>query len=200
MEMVSLARLAPGLNRCFCIIAFVGLFACQTDSKRKANYYDADKVKIQTSGGITYVNTTPLSGVVFSLNQKRDTVFVMPYLNGKEHGLAKHFHDNGQVKSLRYNKNGWKEGEHIGWFESGRKQFEYHFKNDMFEGNQKEWLADGMLYSDLNYEKGMESGSQRVWYRNGKIKTNYIIKNNRRYGLLGTKNCVNASDSIFSMP
>ena len=25
---------------------------------------------------------------------------------------------------------------------------------------------------------------------------NYVIKNNRRYGLLGTKNCINVSDSI----
>jgi antitoxin component YwqK of YwqJK toxin-antitoxin module len=98
---------------------------------------------------------------------------------------------------LRYSENGWKEGEHTGWFENGQKQFVYHFTNDMFDGNQKEWLSNGTLYSDLNYEKGEESGSQRIWYTNGRIKTNYIIKNNRRYGLLGTKNCVNSSDSVF---
>ena len=28
-------------------------------------------------------------------------------------------------------------------------------------------------------------------------KSNYFIKNDRRYGLLGTKNCENVSDSIF---
>ena len=37
---------------------------------------------------------------------------------------------------------------------------------------------------------------QQFWYNDGEIKSNYIIKNKRRYGLLGTKNCVNVSNSI----
>jgi antitoxin component YwqK of YwqJK toxin-antitoxin module len=49
----------------------------------------------------------------------------------------------------------------------------------------------------LNYQKGHEEGEQKWWYDNGKIKANYIIKDGRRYGLLGTKNCINVSDSIF---
>ena len=49
----------------------------------------------------------------------------------------------------------------------------------------------------MSYYKGYESGGQKVWYPNGLIKSNYIMKNGRRYGLLGTKNCINVKDSII---
>jgi hypothetical protein len=39
---------------------------------------------------------------------------------------------------------------------------------------------------------------QTWWYDNGKVKSNYRIIEGRRFGLLGTKNCINVSDSIFN--
>ena len=47
----------------------------------------------------------------------------------------------------------------------------------------------------MNYYNGKEQGSQKVWYNNGKIKSNYVVKDGRRYGLLGTKNCTNVKDT-----
>ena len=44
-----------------------------------------------------------------------------------------------------------------------------------------------------SYKNGYELGEQKIWDKNGEIVTNYIIKNGRRFGLLGKKNCVNAS-------
>jgi antitoxin component YwqK of YwqJK toxin-antitoxin module len=56
---------------------------------------------------------------------------------------------------------------------------------------------DGKLIHLANYKNGQEEGTQKLWYDNGKIRANYVIKNGKRYGLLGTKNCINVSDSIF---
>jgi antitoxin component YwqK of YwqJK toxin-antitoxin module len=53
------------------------------------------------------------------------------------------------------------------------------------------------LVKQMNYLKGHEEGPQKWWYDNGKIKANYIIQDGRRFGLLGTKNCINVTDSIF---
>jgi antitoxin component YwqK of YwqJK toxin-antitoxin module len=152
---------------------------------------------VKTKGGITFINDVRASGVLFSLDAIGDTVSFINYFNGKEEGWSKFYYGKGKPKAFRYYVNGWKEGEHKGWFENGERQFIYHFKNDKFQGNQKEWLASGQIYSDQNYEEGAESGSQKIWYADGTIKTNYVIKNNRRYGLLGTKNCVNTVDSVF---
>ena len=53
------------------------------------------------------------------------------------------------------------------------------------------------MIEEFNYKNGQQHGSQKVWYLNGKIKSNYVIKDNRRYGLLGTKNCRNVSEEVF---
>jgi antitoxin component YwqK of YwqJK toxin-antitoxin module len=49
---------------------------------------------------------------------------------------------------------------------------------------------------DFNYKKGYENGSQRMWWSDGKIRANYVIKNGKKYGLLGYKICVNPYDSV----
>ena len=76
-------------------------------------------------------------------------------------------------------------------------QQHYLFSNDEYEGTCREWNEAGRLVKEMNYKAGYEAGSQRSWYDNGRIRANYVIEDGRRYGLLGTKNCVNVSDSIF---
>jgi antitoxin component YwqK of YwqJK toxin-antitoxin module len=48
----------------------------------------------------------------------------------------------------------------------------------------------------MNYEAGIEVGQQRQWYDDGSVRSNYVMKNGRRFGLLGTKNCINVKDSL----
>ena len=73
----------------------------------------------------------------------------------------------------------------------------------MIINGQKAKYGVAIIYKkeieEFNYKMGREFGSQKVWYLDGKIKSNYIIKNNRRYGLLGTKNCTNVSEEVFDM-
>ncbi|HYC84523.1 MAG TPA: toxin-antitoxin system YwqK family antitoxin [Chryseosolibacter sp.] len=173
-------------------------FACDmTMPVRTLPYVNERMANITMRGGLALSDGKPVTAIVFSLSEKGDTISVVPYLHGKHHGIAREYHANGRLKSIRFAENGWKQGTHRGWFENGNKQFEFHFRDDVFHGNQREWMPHGVLYSDLNYDYGVPSGHQKVWDPNGRIKTNYVIINNRRYGLLGTKNCVNISDSVF---
>jgi Uncharacterized protein conserved in bacteria len=64
-------------------------------------------------------------------------------------------------------------------------------------GEYKEWNRDGGLVKEMHYKLGYEEGSQKQFYDNGKIRSNYVVSHGKRYGLLGTKNCVNVTDSIF---
>lgn len=178
----------------FCFV----LLACQSPEKttRAKKYFNAEQANIRTQRGITYLGKEPLSGTVFSLDAAGDTILLVPYLNGKENGIAKAWYRKKQLKEIRYFVNGKKEGRHYGWHENGKPRFEYFFRNDEFNGSFKEWLPDGTLLLNLNFENGHENGLQQTWFADGKIKSNYIIKNGRRYGLLGTKNCVNVSDDI----
>jgi antitoxin component YwqK of YwqJK toxin-antitoxin module len=197
MEMATLEQQAPGRNRLLFAVLMLCCLSCNIDQNKTEVYYDTSRINIRTQGGVTFVNNTPITGVLFSLNTNGDTTSIVSYVAGKEHGWSKFFYDNHKRKALRYYVHGWKEGEHFGWYENGKPQFIYHFKEDKFDGNQKEWLSNGQIYSDQNYDAGFESGSQKVWYTDGTVKSNYVIINNKRYGLLGTKNCVNTVDSIF---
>ena len=62
-----------------------------------------------------------------------------------------------------------------------------------YEGDVKVWYPDGSLFQHFKYKKGHEDGAQKVWKSDGRIKANYVVRDGRRYGLTGVKNCINVS-------
>jgi antitoxin component YwqK of YwqJK toxin-antitoxin module len=111
---------------------------------------------------------------------------------------AKKFYPNKQLMEYREFRNDMKNGKQIAYWDNGNKRFEFNAVNDAYEGELKEWDYNGNLFHLAHYENGQEEGVQKLWYENGKIRANYVILKGRRYGLLGTKNCKNVSDSIFN--
>ncbi|MEM8890871.1 MAG: toxin-antitoxin system YwqK family antitoxin [Bacteroidota bacterium] len=183
----------------FLLISWLAFSSCALqEGKVSMSVLEVQDQQIKTKGGITYVEQKPYSGMLYKLYPKTtDTLYIKNYLRGKEHGSWKRFHPGNEVKELRYFQHGRKEGAHIAYYPGGQVRFHYQLSDDVYEGNNREWNAAGNLILDMNYVAGQEEGSQKVWYDNGKLKANYIIKNGRRFGLLGTKNCINVSDSIF---
>lgn len=185
-----LSKLSP-------IVCFM-LAACHT-THEKSILNEAMVGSMETRGGMTSVNGTLYSGTLFYLYPgTRDTQYTRNYLDGLEHGTWKLFYPNGRLAETRYFKRGKKEGEYLAYWENGTKKLEYHFKDGEYEGSCREWNINGTLCKEMNYKKGYEEGPQKVWYDNGSVKSNYIIRNGRRYGLLGTMNCKNVSDSVFN--
>ena len=146
-----------------------------------------------------YLNNTVFSGLLFALYANKDTAFIKPYLNGLEEGLCLKYYANHILEEERLYINGKKEGVHKGYWQNGNKKFEFEVSNDIYTNEFKEWLSNGLLVKHFHYKNGQEVGSQKLFYDNGKIKANYVIINGKRYGLLGTKNCKNVSDSIFNI-
>ena len=111
--------------------------------------------------------------------------------------IIKKYYSNNKLMEIREFRNNMKNGKQIAYWDNGNKRFEYIAKNDVSDGELKEWDFNGKLFHLAHYKNGQEEGVQKLWYENGKIRANYIILQGRRYGLLGTKNCKNVSDSIF---
>ncbi|QNA45964.1 toxin-antitoxin system YwqK family antitoxin [Lacibacter sediminis] len=198
--MERLAQLHSKINL-LCLIMI--LFGCSKPEKKEAKttsslVLNMNDARISNKNGIIYFNDQLFSGVIFSLYPSTtDTAASASYLNGKEHGRWVKYYPDRKLYEQRSFENGKKTGVLETWWPNGNKQTHYIFANDEYEGTCREWSSDGLLVKEMNYLKGYEEGSQRWWYDNGKIKANYIIKQGRRYGLLGTKNCMNVSDSIF---
>ncbi len=171
------------------------LGACGKQAEFKC--FNTDSLRLEFRNGVAYHNNVPFTGTVFELNKANDTVLIRTWNKGKEHGEWKHFYSNGQLAELRYFKNGTKVDTLKRWWESGQAQLQCSFKNGEYHGLLQEWNKDGLLTKEMHYNEGYENGSQKMYYNNGKVRCNYVVKDGKRIGLLGTKNCVNVSDSIF---
>ena len=183
-------------------LLMIGVFACHTHDPVVPNN---DLLMInKTDNSLVFVNGVlqfqdhPFSGTLYQLYPgTKDTSSLENYLQGREDGIWKKYYPSAKIREIRTFEHGQKTGKYLAWWENGNKQLEYYFANDEYEGTCREWSEAGTLTKEMNYQHGYELGHEQCWYDNGKIKANYVMKDGRRYGLLGTKNCINVSDSIF---
>ncbi len=153
---------------------------------------------LQINNGIVFYKSNLFSGTIFFFfNNSKDTAEIRNYLLGKEDGTWKKYYSNHSIKEIREFKEGRKVGKMISYWDNKNKMVECFFGDDEYEGTYKEWNKNGQVIMNMNYVKGHEVGTQQMFYDNGKVRSNYVIKDGKRFGLLGTKNCINVSDSIF---
>ena len=182
------------------LLSFVLLAGCNTPGNTSISTKQVNAVDttLKIMNGVMYENGQLFTGTVYTLHPgTKDTAELANYFQGKENGEWKKFYAPGALKEKREFTNGKKTGEYIAYWENGNKKLDYLFDDDEYEGTCREWNTDGMLIREMNYKKGHEEGEQKMFYDNGSTRSNYIIVKGRRYGLLGTKNCINVSDSVF---
>lgn len=113
--------------------------------------------------------------------------------------IVEKWYNDGQLMERRCYKDGRRNGLHEGWWPDGSKKFEYHYHNDAYNGEVVEWYEDGQMYRRMNYKDGHEDGRQQMWKPDGRIMANYEMKNGRKYGLAGVKNCTTVWDENDSI-
>ena len=147
---------------------------------------------------IVFFKNKKFDGYLFEMYpNSKDTMSVEGFMEGILSGVTKKWYSNHQLLEERNFAVGQKNGKQVSYWDNGKTRFEFVAKNDQYEGELKEYSIEGKLFHLATYKNGQEEGPQKMWYDNGKIKANYFIINGKRYGLLGTKNCKNVSDSIF---
>ena len=206
MAMVSMERLVRYLSSFFIAIIF---FQCSSNedngaflssknspdiSNEKMRSISADNAQISFENTGVFYEGKPFSGKLFRLNpQTNDTLKIESYLKGNRHGKWIQYFPGHVLKEFRTFDQGKKTGAFVQYFPTGKKQQVYHFQNDEYQGVASEWNESGVLIREMHYAAGHEEGSQKLFYDNGQVRANYVMKNGRRFGLLGTKNCVNVS-------
>ena len=179
------------------LLLFCFLSSCEVAKSSPSLIASADTLKLVNKNGVKHFNGVPFSGKLFKQEVKTgDTLFIENYFKGLKHGIFKRFYPNNILYEKRYYNMGEKEGVHLGYWKNGQLAFQYHLEDNVYHGSLKSWNKQGQIIKFLNYFRGQPLGQQQLWEDNGTVRTNYVIKNNRRYGLLGTKNCVNVSDSL----
>lgn len=162
-----------------------------------ANYIKSDDHGFFKHQDTVYYQDKYFTGYQFSLYPNADTEFIKSYFNGVEEGIQKKWYPNKQLAEERFYINGKKEGTHKGWWPDGKQKFVFEVLNDEYNGEFKEWFFSGLLAKQFHYVNGREEGSQRLWWDNGTVRANYVIRNGKKYGLIGLKICDNPYDSII---
>lgn len=126
----------------------------------------------------------------------KDTLSFQQFYNGKEHGRWVKYYSPHQLQEERFFDMGRKVDTLKIWWENGQLQALFPFDTDEYQGECTEWNSHGQMIRRMHYQRGHEEGAQQQWYDDGSVRSNYVIHQGRRYGLLGTKNCVNVSDSL----
>jgi len=194
------SRIIPG--------CFILLFLISCNNKKE----EAAEIKIAKTVPPIYINATDsdfkkhqdtvyykgsfFTGNQYGLYTNGDTSFISSYFNGVEEGIQLKWYGNGQLSEVRFYINGKKEGTHKGWWPDGKPKFIFEANSDKYNGEFKEWYASGLLGKQFHYTNGQEEGSQRLWWDNGTVRANYVIRNGKKYGLIGLKTCINPYDSV----
>jgi len=161
------------------------------------NYINESDQRLKKQQDTFYFGNEFFSGYRFALYENGDTSFVRSYFNGVEEGIQRSWYPNKQLSEERFYINGKKEGIHQGWWPDGKQKFYFEAFNDEYNGEFKEWYSSGLLGKDFHYVNGHEEGSEKLWWDNGTIRANYVIRNGKKYGLIGLKTCVNPYDSVI---
>lgn len=178
-----------------------GLIACQSAGTYSGRLIAASDTAFQWRNGTAYYREALFSGRLFSFYPgTADTSFVHAFREGKEDGCWKEFYPGHQLMEVRYFNRGSKEGTYLAYWPNRQLRLRYHFQQDEYEALCEEWTAAGILIREMHYSRGREVGSQKQFYDDGSIRSNYWMQDGRRYGLLGTKNCVNVSERIWEQP
>ncbi|MEO8514410.1 MAG: hypothetical protein ABI543_12690 [Ignavibacteria bacterium] len=188
----------------YLIILVISLFAAGCSLKKEQllettefTFVNSTDTRLRYKDRLVFYDTILFSGRIAELSNG-DTVSLSEYKSGKLNGKQVTYFKKGKVNEERYYENGLKTGEHKGWWENGNMRFIYHFIDDMFDGNVKVWNEKGMLFNNFNYVKGQEEGLQQAWFPSGDLQANYVVKNNRKYGITGVKNCQTVSGDLTS--
>ncbi|HEV7783270.1 MAG TPA: hypothetical protein VGO58_18470 [Chitinophagaceae bacterium] len=160
------------------------------------NYIKAGDSGFSKHQDTLYYGDHYFTGYQFSLINEQDTAFINSWFNGLEEGYQRKWYPHQQLAEERFYINGKKEGIHQGWWTDGKPKFYFEAADDVYSGEFKEWYSSGLLAKQFHYVNGQEEGSERLWWDNGTVRANYVIRNGKKYGLIGLTTCANPYDSV----
>ena len=200
------------IHRSLLFIFLFGMASCSTEKKDvfaapkkeiklaktvPANFLNIADQHFNNHQDTIYYADHFFTGYRFLLYANGDTALLQSYFNGVEEGKQKKWYPNKQLAEERFYINGKKEGIHQSWWPDGKQKMYFEAYGNEYSGEFKEWYPSGLPGKYFHYVNGQEEGSQKLWWDNGTVRANYVIRNGKKYGLLGLKTCTNPYDSVI---
>ena len=98
---------------------------------------------------------------------RRDRRFFCAKSDGRKHGPAITFYEDGKVVSRTVYVGGAEHGTAEGWFPSGDKHFEVENRHGKRHGRETWWREDGSKKSETSFKDGKQHGKFTSWFEDG---------------------------------
>ena len=144
--------------------------------------------------GILFYQGIPFSGKLIEKYPNSQLKRKLEFFEGKQDGLSLGWYPDGAKQYHRTFQTGEKDGEHEGWWPNGQMKFKYTFSKGIYIDELKEWHSNGQLYKFMHYDLSGKEKDLKMWDETGKIMANYVVRDGRRYGLIGKKSCYTVKD------
>lgn len=130
------------------------------------NRYHVDKTTFALLDSIVYLryDMKPVNGVLFC-----DYGDMGNYVNGKENGLQRRWHEAGGIYEEYKIYDGNLDGSFKVWHENGRLISEDNYKDGNLNGLSRLWWVNGQLREEGNYINDKREGLWRGWGRDGSL-------------------------------
>ena len=120
------------------LLVFILLFGCF--SPGETIRLNSSSPGIDLFKNIILYQDGPFSGLVYELYpSSNDTLWSCQYKNGMKDGIWKKYFPGGEIKEMRLFKQNKKEGDYLGFYQDGSKNFVFEFKNGEYNGTNRVW-------------------------------------------------------------
>jgi len=135
------------------------------------------------------LNDKLFTGTIISSTKPGKNELIKEVKNGKLHGQHKVWTAEQVLRTDKSYINGLEHGSQKGYHTNGNLSYAYSAKNGKRVGEYQEYYPNGTLQIERFYEAGVQVSNKIVGI-DGKVIANYVLKDGRYYGPLGSSNCI----------
>lgn len=119
----------------------------------------------------------PFTGIIYEQTTEGRLLTELPAKDGKVHGIARGWHENGQLEVEEHFENGISSGLRTRWHPNCQKRSTTTIVKGILEGPFTEWHDNGQLALQMNLENGKGEGLCQAWHPDGRLKSKVTLKN-----------------------
>jgi antitoxin component YwqK of YwqJK toxin-antitoxin module len=119
----------------------------------------------------------PFTGIMYEKTTAGRLLSEIPLNEGIVHGIARGWHENGQLEVEEPFENGHSHGLRTRYHPNGKKRSQATIVKGSLEGPFTEWHENGQLAVRMNMADGKGEGLCEAWHLNGKPKSKVNLKN-----------------------
>lgn len=165
------------------------LFGCRDeDFQPQEIVLSSDPLLSRVDSTYLYRNKAFTGRIIKSMNE-RENGFEIDVKDGRCHGQFLELYRDSTIRSNLHYIEGVLAGQQEGYHDNGQLSYHYKMTNGLLEGDYLEYYPNGNLQIHRVYKKN-KIVKEKIYDIDKSIIANYVVKNGRTYGLIGSSSCI----------